>query len=1189
MKSIFATCVTIALAMSSPLFAQAPSTPAATVFSARGVRLPGTQLQYNAVFDLLDFNGDGKLDLFMPTGSMMMFNAQLNVGTKSQPAFGHAVTYPLNITEDVPQTVEHNMAQAICDLNGDGLWDMIFFDGQLRYAPNTGTPHGPNHWNLYKEIAPGEKQSQFFPGSAAMIKENARYATGPETMYWTRGIFGRQVLTLTAADWDGDGLQDLLISRFKSEAPGVQALGGRDTWSVWGRRNEPAKMPALETESADFSGPLQEVPARGLYFYKNVGTKDKPWFDKGVEILTPDGKSIAAPNPVVFDCDGDGVLDVLSCEASYRCNAFRVDWPTAPNVMWFRRAKAEDVAQLQPRVPLLDAVGKPIPSGTMARVGDMNGDGTPDLVVMDGALKGSVRWYPNAAKSGKPTFAAAQVLAGQDFLDFDFIAGAQVVNWFGPHSRDLVVYGTAEQHCKFAWRRTALYKNVATKPGEIKYEFVGWLSYNGDEALVPVKFEQSMYDAYGSSVAVSPFEAGAKQLMVSVGGRLYRFSDLASDGLTFRKMTPLDLHANQNLNRGWQELPVDFAEPVKYIRLTNDRNGMGNFRDSMLHIVNFEALAGDKNVATLENVQEVRTKNQTENYWSKARRVEKMFTPGNAPSDTQPNFTSFGYAHGPTTITLKEPAKLDKIRFLLSEYEEASFRFYWPFYWQGRLYRQTMEKGQPWYQYLLEVSADGVKWTTVANRMANDMNRAHPLLLDWDGDGKMDLVLGVQSSNGIYPAWKEYRLYRNTGTNAAPIYDKYQLFCDDKGKPLHVRANWTLSYTEQCGLSVQDMDGDGKPDLFIEGDSAGQVVFYKNVSTDAAHELKFAKAAMPRENGGAFGAGDRHYFDVGDVDGDGIPDFLQSSWANFYFHKGIASTAPARVNGIGVVKTSKADATLQWKRPAGATSYEIRWNRGELTDLTWPDSTGASGTYDAKEGELQTAVLSGLPSGEEINVAVKSLNAKREYSSLSQSAPVATAPLSTLVLRNGPQDGASTPAYEGTEATTLDGTKPDAATKPGVLTAKAVSAGKYQMVALRFKDLPKVNGLQRAVLELATGGGDAFTLPISCNVIDNDWDAATATKNAPAPGKAWGKNELVGGGEFLSNAQTEFTREPRRTLHWDVTAAIRDAQAANRNEISLLIRVDYTGKYINGSGYSFSGVDDPNVELRPRLRIVSRS
>ena len=70
MQLLSAICCAIILAASTPLFAQPGSTPAAAVqFSERSVRLPGTQLQYDAAFDLMDFNGDGKLDIFMPNSA----------------------------------------------------------------------------------------------------------------------------------------------------------------------------------------------------------------------------------------------------------------------------------------------------------------------------------------------------------------------------------------------------------------------------------------------------------------------------------------------------------------------------------------------------------------------------------------------------------------------------------------------------------------------------------------------------------------------------------------------------------------------------------------------------------------------------------------------------------------------------------------------------------------------------------------------------------------------------------------------------------------------------------------------------------------------------------------------------------------------------------------------------------------
>jgi len=49
---------------------------------------------------------------------------------------------------------------------------------------------------------------------------------------------------------------------------------------------------------------------------------------------------------------------------------------------------------------------------------------------------------------------------------------------------------------------------------------------------------------------------------------------------------------------------------------------------------------------------------------------------------------------------------------------------------------------------------------------------AAPCVVDWDGDGLKDLVLGQFTSGNI-------RFYRNEGTNAAPVFNSYELLYAD--------------------------------------------------------------------------------------------------------------------------------------------------------------------------------------------------------------------------------------------------------------------------------------------------------------------------------------------------------------------------------------------------------------------------
>ncbi len=1188
---------------------------AQVTFPAPGVRLPGPQLKWDGAFDVMDWDGNGTLDLIMPSGSMSSYWVHRNEGTPEAPRFGFAHLAPVNFTEVRPfgtkgynDSIEHSQAIAFGDLSGDGLFDVLVYDGRLTMVLNQGRPHTPEHWEF-------ADFKQRFPGSEDMLKANSRYATGPESMFWNTGIFPRQVLTMTLADWNGDGLVDLIVCRFTGEAPGVVGLGLNEHWTPFGRGTTqfgPPKVP--QPAGPTFHDPLNFTPERETWLYLNEGTATAPWFDKSVRMHAGDAP-VVAPNPVAFDVDGDGVPDLLSSEAPYRSNAFRVDWPTVPHVVWYRRPDAAATERLEPAQPLRDAKGAPIPAGTQVRVADMRGVGVKDLLVLDAG--GSMRWYRNTARPGQPAaFAPPIVLRGTDFARFVFSYQPLVVDWFGPGSRDLILHGITDAHCKWGLRRTALYRNVAKEPGEILYDFAGWLTLNGDPAMVPQRmpYDSGAPDAFGSVVAMMPNDSrGGRRLAMSVSGQIYVFSGLAKDGLTFSTRAPLEIPAVQNRRRGWQEFDLG-GKRVRHIRIMPHNSSHGLLRSAATSIVRFEALEGPKNWATPEEgVTASDVGHHPTAPWYRLQNPQAMFLPGDDPGDAPPaKMTSFGPEHfiGPAIISLKEARPLDRVRFLLSNremqwYEAGSpSSVHWPFYWQNQLVRQGLETDEPWYAFRVDVSATGTAdadWTTIADYRYTEMYRSHPVFLDWDGNGKVDLLLGVLRANVTTPHdgpdGLQYRLYRNRGTSDAPVYSEWEPL-REKGAPLQLGANFGATSWAQCGLRVVDLDGDGARDLVIQNPSDLRYRFYRNVST-APGGVDFAFVGYLQVGGQDARIAEQRnqYFDLADIDGDGIVDLIDCSIDNPVLFRGVTPAVPAAVTDLALAPSAEGRLDIAWTRPAGAAAYRILWRTdAPLCDLDWASAARVEGRYTAAEGARQETTIPSLPKNTRIHVAVASLNASGVRSPLSPSVHTVTAPRARMVLRNGPDAPDGVRAYAGTAAVWLDAARAEVKMDTNPLEVRSRlsklqgDTATLKVILVRFADLPALPGpLERATLEMTlyTDQWDVMYPPLSfavgCHLFRHDWDPAVATFATRAANAPWAPGELAEGGTFLAQMNTFRTVDWSHTLSWDVTEGLRQATARGEKTLGLLLRVDFGGLYGANKGLRLRGSADGAAEMRPRL------
>ena len=198
------------------------------------------------------------------------------------------------------------------------------------------------------------------------------------------------------------------------------------------------------------------------------------------------------------------------------------------------------------------------------------------------------------------------------------------------------------------------------------------------------------------------------------------------------------------------------------------------------------------------------------------------------------------------------------------------------------------------------------------------LGNASPEIVDWDNDGKLDLLVGSYSGL-IY-------FYRNIGSKTKPVLEKPKAL-KAEGKLLRVGGFSTPR--------AVDWNADGKIDL-ISGDLLGRIYVYINQGN--SHNPFLTKGMCVRVANKSFIAGTRSIVEFADIDNDKLKDLLIGN--RFGRVYALINTGSAKKPEFSECEVLQDKSTI-WKELYGggwhspSKHFPLKWKMGKpVSDMS---------------------------------------------------------------------------------------------------------------------------------------------------------------------------------------------------------------------------------------------------------------